>query len=459
MHRASAFRTAAAVVAAGVLLIAPQATTASAQPVPPATNLFVYRVPAPSDSSAQRLLNAGFDVLENRDGSDLFVLGDAGTADQLRADGFTPRVDRALKPTLWKAPSSRLVSGAKALAAADVDETYFGGYHTVKAQHAHLDKVAAAYPALTRVVDYGDSYLKTKNPATGYDLKAICITAKSADYDCKLYPGAPRPRFLLMSQMHAREIVGGDISWRYIDYLTQQYGKNTEVTNLLKSTEVWVIPVVNPDGVDVVQQGGNNPYLQRKNLNGTGCGTTPGAGSQKGVDLNRNTSNHWGGAGTSTDKCSQVYPGVSGNSEVETTSLQTLEKQLFPDQRGPGDNDAAPLTAKGTMLSIHSSGGMILFPWGYENKKAPNDAGLRAIANRLSQINGYDPGRPGEVIYNASGNIEDWTYGELGVASFAFELDSCGTFTPSYSCTVGEFNTNLPALMHLAQKAKAPYKP
>jgi carboxypeptidase T len=448
-----------AVAAAAVLLLAPQVPTASAQTMPRPTGLVVYRVPAPTDAGAQRLLAGGFDVLEDRSGDDLFVLGDAATAQALRTAGFAPTVDRSLAPLGGPAPSTKLLPGAATTAAGPVDETYFGGYHTVRAQHAHLDAVAAAYPALTRVVDYGDSFLKTRNAATGYDLKAICITAKSADYDCKLYPGAPRPRFLLMSQMHAREIVGGDISWRFIDHLTQQYGKNTEVTNLLKTTEVWVIPVVNPDGVDVVQQGGNSPYLQRKNLNGTGCGTTPGATAQKGVDLNRNTANHWGGAGTSTDKCSQVYPGASGDSEVETRSLQTLSKQLFPDQRGPGDNDAAPITAKGTMLSIHASGGMILFPWGYENKKAPNDAGLRAIANRLSQINGYDAGRPGEVIYNASGNIEDWTYGELGVASFAFELDSCGTFTPPYSCTAGEFATNLPALMHLAQKAKAPYRP
>jgi hypothetical protein len=322
-----------------------------------------------------------------------------------------------------------------------------------------MDAVAAANPGLARVVDYGDSYLKTRNAATGYDLKGICITHKTADYDCRLYPGAPRPRFVLMTQMHAREIVSGDISWRFIDYLTQNYGKNSDVTTLLNGTEVWVIPVVNPDGVDLVQQGGNNPYLQRKNLNGSGCGSTPGAGNQLGVDLNRNTSTHWGTTGVEFNKCSQVYPGPSGDSEPETKALESLFRTIWPDQRGPKETDAAPVTAKGSMISIHSYAGVILFPWGWDNRKAPNDASLRAIATRMGQLTGYDSGQPGEVLYNASGNIEDWSYSELGIASFTIEADSCDSFTPAYSCTPGQFSKILPALMHVAQKAKAPYKP
>jgi carboxypeptidase T len=453
--------TLAGALAAAALLLGPQITDASAAqtPTPAApTGLAVYRVPATTDAAAQRLLNAGFDVLEKRSGGDLFVLGDAATAGKLRAAGFTATVDAALAPAGGTAPTTRLVPDAKALAD-PITETYDGGYHTVKAQYAHLDATAAAYPALTRVVDYGDSYLKTRNAATGYDLKTICITHKTADYDCKLYPGAPRPRFVLMSQMHAREIVGGDISWRFIDYLTQNYGKKADVTSLLDSTEIWVIPVDNPDGVDLVQQGGNNPYLQRKNADGSGCGSPPGGDQQIGVDLNRNTANHWGTTGGVGDRCSQIYPGPNGDSEAETKAVQTLFKQLYPDQRGPNDTDAAPVTAKGTMLSIHSYAGMVLFPWGYQNVKAPNDTGLRAIASNLAQTLGYDYGRPGEVLYTASGNIEDWTYGTLGVASFAIEADSCDSFTPAYSCAGSQFTKFLPALMKLGQKAKAPYKP
>ena len=443
-----------AAMAVALAVSGPQTSAAVAQP----DQLFIYRVSASSDASAQRLVRAGYDVLEDRDGADLFVLGDAHTAANLRGHGFAPRVVETLRPATWKAPSTRLVPDAKAPAVAPIDETYYGGYHTVRAQYAHLDKVVTDHPGLATVVDYGDSYLKTVNPATGYDLKAICVTRKQAG-DCALSPTAPKPRFLLMTQIHAREIVTGDLAWRFIDHLATNYATNAQVKALLDTTEVWVVPIVNPDGVDVVQQGGNRPYLQRKNLNGTGCANPPTASNQKGVDLNRNTATHWGGAGTSPSRCSQTYPGRGPDSEAETKSIESLFRNLFADQRGPRDTDPAPVTTRGAMISIHSYAGMNLFPWGWTNTRSPNDARLRAIAAKMSSYNGYRYGQPGQILYNASGTSDDWSYGELGIASFTIELGSCGSFTPAYSCTGAEYNRNLPALMYVASVAKAPYQP
>ena len=454
--RIRAFSTLAAVGAA-IALVAFGPVTRPA--VADSTQLYVYKVTAGSQAAAQRLVDAGFDVLENRTGSDLYVLGDTATGANLRAKGFKPTIAEKLKPTGWSAPSTRLVPDAAAPAVAPIDETYDGGYHTVRAQYAHLDKVAADHPDLATVVDYGDSYLKQRNSATGYDLKAICVTHRQSG-DCALTPSAPKPRFLLMTQIHAREIVTGDLAWKFIDHLVGQYGSASDVTTLLNSTEVWVVPIVNPDGVDLVQQGGNRPYLQRKNLDnaaGGNCANPPTGSNQAGVDLNRNTGTHWGGAGTSSNPCSQTYKGVSGDSEPETKAIENLFRQLFADQRGPRDTDAAPATTRGAMISMHSFAGMNLFPWGWTNTHSPNDAKLRAIASKMSQFNGYQFGQPGEILYNASGTSDDWSYGELGIASFTIEAASCGSFTPSYSCTTTDFNKNLPALMYVASVAKAPY--
>ncbi|HEY3004197.1 MAG TPA: M14 family zinc carboxypeptidase [Kribbellaceae bacterium] len=442
-----------AAIAVAFAIGGPQTSVANAQP----DQLFIYRVSASSDAAAQRLIHAGYDILENRAGADLFILGNKRTAASLRTDGFAPRVVETLRPTTWKAPSTRLVPDAKAPAVPPIDETYYGGYHTVRAHLAHLDKVAADHANLATVVDFGDSYLKTVNPATGYDLKAICLTRKQTG-DCALTPSAPKPRFLLMTQIHAREIVTGDLSWRFIDYLANNYPTNAQVRTLLDSTEVWVVPIVNPDGVDVVQQGGNSPYLQRKNLDGTGCQNPPSGFNQKGVDLNRNTATHWNEAGTSSSRCSQTYPGRGPDSESETKAIERLFRSLFADQRGPRDTDPAPANTRGAMISIHSAAGMNLFPWGWTNTHSPNDAKLRAIARQMSSFNGYRFGQPGEILYNASGTSDDWSYGELGIASFTIELASCGSFTPSYSCTAGDFNRNLPVLMYVASIAKAPYQ-
>jgi carboxypeptidase T len=447
----------AALAAAVVLVVGgSRVPAASAE----STQLYLYRVPAASERAAQRLINAGFDVLEERTGADLLVLGDAATAGQLRAAGFRATGVERVKPAGWDPPSTRLVPNAAAPTVEPVDETYNGGYHTVRAQFAHLDQVATAHSDLATVRDYGDSYLKTRNAATGYDLKAICITHKQPG-DCALTPTAPKPRFLLMTQIHAREIVTGDVSWRFIDHLVTNYGSNSAVTALLNRIEVWVVPVVNPDGVDVVQQGGTRPLLQRKNrdaVGGSGCANPPTSSNQAGVDLNRNTGTHWGAAGSSTSACSQTYRGRSADSEPETQAIEGLFRQLFADQRGPADSDAAPANTRGAMISLHSFAGMNLFPWGWTNRHTGNDAALRSIANRMSQLNGYETGQPGEILYNASGTSDDWSYGELGIASFTIELASCGSFTPAYSCTATDFNRNLPVLMLVAGIANAPYQ-
>lgn len=106
----------------------------------------------------------------------------------------------------------------------------------------------------------------------------------------------------------------------------------------------------------------------------------------------------------------------------------------------------------------------VLFPWGYDSRvKAPNDAGLRALAARLAGITGYRYGQPGEVLYNASGGTDDWTYDRLGIASFTFEVGptsgTCGGFTPPYSCQSSTFWPLVkPALRYAARTAGSPYR-
>jgi hypothetical protein len=461
MRRTKLLVTATALAAAAAMLLVggPRTSIADAD----SNQLYLYRVPAGTDAAAQRLIGGGFDVLESRADGDLFVIGNTETAAKLRAGGFSPASVEKLAPAGWKAPSTRLVPDAAADAvapAAVIDETYDGGYHTVRAQYAHLDAIAAGHPDLATTVDYGDSYLKTRNPATGYDLRAICLTHRQSG-DCALTPNVTKPRFLFMTQIHAREIVTGDIAWRFIDHLSNGYGTNAQVTALLDSTEVWVVPIVNPDGVDVVQQGGNRPILQRKNLDpssGASCANPPTGSSQVGVDLNRNTGTHWHTTGVSDSACGQTYPGVRADSEPETTAIEGLFRSLFADQRGPNDADAAPATTRGAMITMHSFAGMNLFPWGWTNTHTANDAKLRAIATRMSSFNGYRLGQPGEILYNASGTSDDWAYGVLGIASFTIEAASCGTFTPAYACTATDFAKNLPALMFVATTAAGPYR-
>lgn len=447
----------AAIVAMGALL--GQAATAVAavgtQPV-------VVRVSNPTAAQLAELRDR-FDLLENRVGNDYFVLGDGSTVNVLRAGGLSARTEKVL-PALPKAsarqdtaaaPSTRLAAAAYA--------TFYGGYHTVDAQFQHLRDVAAAYPSLATVVDYGDSWRKTQG-LTGSDLLAVCITKKVSG-DCALTPSAPKPRSVLVSAIHARELATAEMSWNWIDYLTTGYGTDTAVTNLLNTTEVWVVPVLNPDGRKIVESGGNAPYLQRKNANTTrgSCRNPPTASNQYGVDLNRNSTFHWGGVGSTSTACAQEYRGTTASSEPETTALTRLENQLFADRRGPNNSDAAAATTTGTFMTYHSYAGLVLYPWGDTTADAPNNAKLRSLAAKLASYNGYQYGQGPEILYGTTGTTDDDLYGRLGVASFTTELGAAGTscdgFTPPYSCVNSRFwPQERGSLLALAQAAKGPYQ-
>jgi carboxypeptidase T len=432
----------------------------------PAVVLRVVR-PTPAQVS---LLSQSYDLLESRDGGDYFVLGNDATAKHtatistLRAQGLKVRVEKQL-PALPKATAkTHSALRADGTLAAAAYGTFYGGYHTTDAQLQHLRDVAAAYPTLAKVVDYGDSWRKAQGLSTGSDLLAICIT-KIATGDCALSPTAPKPRSMVISAIHARELATAEVTWNWIDYLTAGYGTDATITALLNSTEIWVVPVVNPDGRKIVESGGSAPYYQRKNANNTkgSCSSPPTATNQYGVDLNRNGTFHWGGPGTSANACDQQYKGTAAASEPETVALQNLENSLYADNRGTAITAAAPATATGTFMTYHSYAGLVLYPWGDVNTAAPNGTKLRTLAAKLASYNGYTYGQPGVVLYNVSGSTDDDLYGRLGVASFTTELGASGTscdgFMPAYSCVASRFwPQERQSLLALAQAASGPYK-
>lgn len=444
-------------VLAGVVSAAFLVGTSVAAPPPPTAPAadgptYVYRVPAPLGQKAQDLLARGFDVLEQRDGDDLFVLGSKDVHAKLAEAGYTGTVESVMAP-----PSGLKTEGS------GVKETYYGGYHTIKAHYAHLDQVAFRYARLATVVDYGDSWRKTQG-AGGYDLKAVCITKRTPG-DCRLTPHSRKPRLFVSGQIHAREITTGDMAWRWIDHLTQGYGKDAEVTSLLDTTEIWVVPIANPDGVQIVQSGGDSPKLHRKNANYTNgpkdCGSDPYA--HVGIDLNRNFDAQWGDNGTSNDPCNQVYRGPKADSEVETRALEKLFRALFPDKRGPGLNDPADADTRGMVITMHSALNVVLLPWGYTTTPSPNDGPLRAMAAEMARLaGGWQYGQPGELLYTAGGSIDDWVYGELGVPHYTWEIGNwegdCAGFLPAYSCQDGHWAKVKPMLTYAAHKAANPYR-
>lgn len=405
----------------------------------------IYRVLVRNADETRRLLDGGWDVIEARGPDYLLIVGDAADAEALRRQGF-------------------IVTPEQSAGARFVPFMFYGGYRTVFEHYQHLDAVAAAYPHLARVIDYGDSWRKTTNPADAHDLKAICIT-RLRPGDCALNPNTDKPRFLMIAAIHARELSTSEMAWRWIDDLVAGYGSDPDVTWLLDHQEMWVVPVANPDGRFIVETA--NPW-QRKNANTTHCPS-----GAFGVDLNRNASFAWGGSGSSGYACDETYRGPAPASEPEEYYLEALMQQLFHDQRGPLITDTAPLTTSGVMLTLHSYSNLVLLPWGWvqcpygspcpPHLRAPNDAGLRALGFRMSHFNGYQTGQAPELLYWADGTTDDWAYGALGIPAYTFEIgpadgSSCAYFHPDYACQDSLFwPQNRGAFVYAAKVARQPY--
>ncbi|MBA3524549.1 MAG: hypothetical protein H0T85_08370 [Geodermatophilaceae bacterium] len=446
--------------AAALTVVSLAGTAASAAPSA-ADAVTQYRVSPAGisvDTLADRLEAAGFDIAGGRDGALFVVAGpDLGRRLSARSD---LRVEQRTTVTAQVSAAAGLDDILPSRLDGTTYETFYGGYRTVDAYGAFLADLQQAYPDLVRVVDFGTT-------STGANtLKVACVTADAGD-GCQLTPTTDKARFLLAGQIHARELSTSEMAWRELTHLVDGYATDAAVTGLLDTTEVWIVPQINPDGIETAQTGiiedglgQSSDAWQRKNRHAGTKSCSGGNFSQIGIDLNRNFASNWGGAGTSGDQCNLTYRGTAADSETETTAVEALMQDLFADQRGPNPGDPAPATTSGAMVTMHSYSNLVLFPYG-DNRTSPNDAGLRSMGFRMSYYNGYRTGQPDEILYSVTGSTDDWSYETLGIASFTYEIGpeggACSGFFPAYTCQDGFWDLNGPAIDYAARAATHPY--
>jgi hypothetical protein len=312
-------------------------------------------------------------------------------------------------------------------------------YRTVEETYTSMEVLATSYPSLVTWIDIGDSWDKQHaGGSAGYDIYALDLTNKTT-------PG-PKPTFFLMAEIHAREYVTAETAARFAEYLVNNYNIDPDITWLLDYYHVYIVPMTNPDG-RIFAEGGD---LWRKNTDSDdGCSDS----NKWGTDLNRNHSFHWGG--DSNSPCAETYQGPSAGSEPETSVIQTFAYSLFPDQRGLGDTDPAPVDTAGVFITLHSYSQLVLWPWGWTTTHAPNYTQLQTLGRKLAYFNSYTP-QQAYQLYETTGTSDDWAYGTMGVAAYTFEMGTsffqdCSTF----ESTIYPNNRN--ALLYAFKAARHPY--
>ena len=322
-------------------------------------------------------------------------------------------------------------------------------YRTVEETFATAAQLATDYPTLAQWINVGDSWEKTEPGGNaGYDMMVLKLT-NSQVTGTPTGDGQGKPVLFITSAIHAREYTTAELTTRFAEYLLENYGVNADATWLLNEHEIHLMLQTNPDGRKHAEAGD----YWRKNTNEDYCGATS---SSRGADLNRNFSFQWACCnGSSGSECDSVYRGPTPSSEPETQTVESYARLVFPDQRDDALHASAPDDATGLYIDIHSSGKLVLWPWGHTDTVAPNGVQMRTLGRKMAYFNGHKPDQA-IGLYPTDGTTGDFVYGDLGVAAYTFELGTtffqdCGYFESTI------LPDNLEALIYAAKVARTPY--
>ena len=316
----------------------------------------------------------------------------------------------------------------------------FPCYRTVENTYESARRIVDAHPTLATWTAVGQSW-KKENAAGGYDLMMLRLTNSAIS--------GTKPAMFVTAMVHAREYAPVELVLRFAEELVDAYDTDADARWLLDHHELHLMLAVNPDGRKRAEVG----LSWRKNHNTDHC---PSAEPGLGVDLNRNFGFQWGGSGGSSgNECAATYRGSAANSEAEAQAVKTYMDDLFPDARGPDEDDAAAADTSGIFLDIHSHGRLVLYPWDHTSDPAPNGGQLQTLARKVTFFNRHTP-QQGFDLYQVNGSTQSYAYGELGRASLTFELGN----TFFQWCAYFESRIlprNLPALRYALKVAREPY--
>ena len=234
------------------------------------------------------------------------------------------------------------------------------GYPTPDATQTALLELALAHPELAEPVLLGRS-------EGGRDIWALRISA-AAD---------PAVGWRVFGDHHGDEPSSGVLALATAEHLLGAYATDPGIRALLDADEVWVAPMINPDGVALGS---------RYNANV--------------VDLNRNYAHEW--------SATAYRAGPAPFSEAETRAV-----------RAHGS-----WTALGAGLSMHA--GETNLGWVWNHTASPSaDAGLLEDMALVYEQACAVPGfwvTNGAEWYATTGDTNDWAYGRHGVLDFTLEV-------------------------------------
>jgi len=317
-----------------------------------------------------------------------------------------------------------LVIFALCLASSASGQIDFTQFHTPASLSSDLSGLAAAHPTLAQMVTIGTSI-------EGRPIQAIKISTNPGVDD------AAKSDVIFVGLHHAREWLAAEMPLYLAEYLLTHYSTDTQLQTCMNHLQIWIIPVLNPDGY---QYTATTDRFWRKNRRNNGDGTF-------GVDLNRNYNYQWGlgtGVQGSHNTFDDTYIGASAFSEPETAAL----RDFIQARHNPR-----------AFVTYHTFSELFLRPWSYTLADPPGKPVLEYIQQdsiqRIAAVHGitYAP----LIGYRSFGEATDYFWNGLRLAGFTPEMrpspTGVGGFAPDPSQIIPNNEENLPAALALIHDA------
>ena len=227
------------------------------------------------------------------------------------------------------------------------------------------------HPDIVKLIDAGDSEL-------GKTLWVLQISDWSMETKAN---GKAKEIVYIDGGHHGNEYLGTALAWLSAQFYIEGWSEgNQEVIDVLQSTELHILIMLNPDG---------NDFDTRWNINQ--------------VDLNRNYDHYW-------NTCPTTQPGSSAFSEAETAANAEYMNTYVTD---------ADL-----YVTMHTGVWIILYPWG-KWADQPSDWELfhRIRDDVNANISDIPMQNANQGLYPNCGTSRDYGYGVMGIPTFTFETD------------------------------------
>uniref|UniRef100_A0AAY4D733 Peptidase M14 domain-containing protein n=1 Tax=Denticeps clupeoides TaxID=299321 RepID=A0AAY4D733_9TELE len=259
-----------------------------------------------------------------------------------------------------------------------------------------LRKFTTEFPSITRLYTIGTS-------VENRDLYVMEVSDNPGVHE----PG--EPEFKYIGNMHGNEVVGRELLLNLIEYLCRNYGSDPEVTQLVNTTRIHIMPSMNPDGYEKGMEGDVRGYRGRNNSNN--------------YDLNRNFPDQ--------------FSTITDPRQPETIAVMNwLRSYPF-------------------VLSANLHGGSLVVNYPFDDdpegrtqySKSPDDDVFKMVSRAYSRENPLMyKGHPCEKLYpneyfaegitngaqwyNVPGGMQDWNYMNTNCFEVTIEL-GCVKYPPA----------------------------